>query len=75
MLEKFFEKGDEKVNDHLMQYLIDFHKDEIIDILIHINGFYVIKKSMNIRNKEKDRDSTPKYELEGGGIKSPRKKK
>lgn len=51
-LEKFFEKGDEKVNEHLIQYLIDFHKDEIIDILIHINGFYVIKKSMNIRNKE-----------------------
>ena len=51
-IEKFFEKGDEKVNEHLIKYLLDFHKDEIIDILIDINGFYVIKKSMNISNRE-----------------------
>ena len=30
---------------------------------------------LTINNKEKDRDSTPKYELEGGGIKSPGKKR
>ena len=51
-LEKFFEKGDEKVNEHLIKYLLEFHKDEIIDILIHINGYYVIKKAMNIKNRE-----------------------
>lgn len=51
VLEKLFEKGAENINEHLINYLLDFHSNEIINLLIHPNGYYVIKKIMNIKNK------------------------
>ena len=51
VLEKLFEKGDVKVNEHIINYLLNFHRDEIINIIIDPNGFYVIKKAMNIKDK------------------------
>jgi hypothetical protein len=51
VLEKLFEKGDVKVNEHIINYLLNFHRDKIINIIINPNGFYVIKKAMNIKDK------------------------
>ena len=34
-----------------MNYLLNFHSNEIIDILVHPNGFYIIRKGMFIKNK------------------------
>jgi hypothetical protein len=51
VLEKLFEKGAENINEHIINYLLDFHSNEIINLLIHPNGYYVIKKIMNIKNK------------------------
>ena len=51
-LEKIFEQGEEKIKEYLINYLIKFYLDEIIYILIHPNGFYVIKKAMYINNKD-----------------------
>ena len=51
VLEKLFEKGDVKVNEHIINYLLNFHRDKIINIIINQNGFYVIKKAMNIKDK------------------------
>ena len=51
-LEKLFEKGDEKIKEYLINYLLTFHMDEIINILINPNGFYIIKKAMYIKNKD-----------------------
>ena len=51
VLEKLFEKGDETYNEHIINYLIKFYWDEIINIIIHPNGYYVIKKAMKLKNK------------------------
>ena len=51
VLEKFFEKGDEKINEYILNYLLNFHSTEIVNIIIHPNGFYVIKKAMYIKNR------------------------
>ena len=51
-LEKLFEKGDEKIKEYLINYLLTFHCDDIINILINPNGFYIIKKAMYIKNED-----------------------
>ena len=51
VLEKLFEKGDEAFNEHIINHLLNFHWDEIIYIIIHPNGYYVIKKAMKLKNK------------------------
>ena len=51
VLEKFFEKGDEKINEYILNYLLNFYSNEIVNIIIHPNGFYVIKKAMYIKNR------------------------
>ena len=50
VLEKCFEKGDEKISEHFLNYLIDNHPDDIINISANQFGFYIIKKSFYIQN-------------------------
>ena len=52
LLEKLFEKGDGTYNEHIINNLIKFHIDEIINIIIHQNGYYVIKKAMKLKDKK-----------------------
>ena len=51
VLEKCFERGDPKISEHIIKYLFDNHLDSIIDLLANPFGFYVIKKSLKIRDK------------------------
>ena len=50
VLEKCFEKGDEKISEHFLNYLIVNHPNDIINISANQFGFYVIKKSFYIQN-------------------------
>ena len=50
VLEKCFEKGDEKISEHFLNYLLEKHSDDIINIASNQFGFYVIKKSLYIKN-------------------------
>ena len=50
VLEKCFEKGDEKISEHFMNYLLEKHSNDIIYITANQFGFYVIKKSFYIKN-------------------------
>ena len=51
VLEKCFERGDPEISEHIIKYLFDNHLDSIIDLLANPFGFYVIKKSLKIRDK------------------------
>ena len=51
VLEKIFERGEEKLKENLINHLLNFHSNKIIDILVNPNGFYVLKKGMYIKNK------------------------
>ena len=52
VLEKCFERGIEKISLHFIQYLLDNHSNDIIYIAANQFGFFVIKKSLNIKNNE-----------------------
>ena len=52
VIEKCFEKGDQQISEHLIKYLIDNHSNSLKDIIYNSYGFYVIKKSMYIKNKD-----------------------
>ena len=52
VLEKCFERGNEKISLHFIQYLLDNHSNDIIYITANQFGFFVIKKSLNIKNIE-----------------------
>ena len=51
VLEKIFERGEEELKENLINYLLNFHSNKTIDILVNPNGFYVLKKGMYIKNK------------------------
>ena len=51
VLEKCFERGDPEISEHIIKYLFDNHLDSIIDLLANPFGFYVIKKSLKIQDK------------------------
>ena len=52
ILEKCFEKGDEKISEHFLNYLLENHPNDIIYIAANQFGFFVIKKSFYIKNSE-----------------------
>ena len=52
IIEKCFERGDPKISCHLIKYLIDNHSNSLKEIIYNPYGFYVIKKSILIQNKE-----------------------
>ena len=52
VLEKCFERGNEKISLHFIQYLLDNHSNDIIFRTAYQFGFFVIKKSLNIKNIE-----------------------
>ena len=51
VIEKCFERGDKEISEHMINYLLDNYSNSIIDLLVNPYGFYVIKKSLNIKNK------------------------
>ena len=51
VIEKCFERGDPKISEHIIKNLFDNHIDSIIEILVNPFGFYVIKKSLKIKNE------------------------
>ena len=52
VLEKCFERGDEKISQHFLTYLLEKHSNEIIYIAANKYGFFVIKKSFFVNNVE-----------------------
>ena len=52
VIEKCFERGDPKISGHIIKNLFDNHIDSIIEILVNHFGFYVIKKSLKIQDKD-----------------------
>ena len=50
VIEKCFDEGKEKVNEHFLNYLLDYHSEEIIDIIFNSYGIYIIKKALNMKN-------------------------
>lgn len=52
IIEKCFEKGDQKISEHLIKYLLDNHSNSIIDIVANRYGFYVIKKIKYFSNNK-----------------------
>ena len=52
ILEKCFEKGDEKISEHFLNYLLENHSNDIIYIAANQFGFFIIKKSFYIKNSE-----------------------
>ena len=52
VIEKCFEKGDPKISEHLIKYILDNHSNCIRDIIFNPYGYYIIKKSMNIPSKK-----------------------
>ena len=52
VLEKCFERGDEKISQHFLTYLLENHSNDIIYIAANQYGFFVIKKSFFINNVE-----------------------
>ena len=51
VIEKFIEKGDKEIPEHILNYILINHPNSIIDILTNQFGFYIIKKSLNIPNQ------------------------
>ena len=51
VIEKCFEKGKQEISEHIIKFLLEFHLDSLIDILENPYGFFVIKKSLKINNK------------------------
>ena len=51
VIEKCFEKGDPKISEHIINCIIDNHSKNIPDIVYNPFGFFIIKKSMLIQNK------------------------
>ena len=52
VLEKCFERGDEKISQHFLTYLLEKHSNDIIYIAANQYGFFVIKKSFFVNNVE-----------------------
>ena len=52
VLEKCFERGDEKISQHFLTYLLENHSNDIIYIAANQYGFFVIKKSFFVNNVE-----------------------
>ena len=52
VLEKCFERGDEKISQHFLTYLLENHSNDIIYIATNQYGFFVIKKSFFVNNVE-----------------------
>ena len=50
VIEKCFENSEKEISEHILKYLLDNHFNSIINILVNPYGFYVIKKSMFIKN-------------------------
>jgi pumilio RNA-binding family len=58
VIEKCFEQGNEEISEHIINNLLEYHSNSIVNILMNPFGFYVIKKSMKINNnKLKDKIS------------------
>ena len=51
-IEKCFDQGDDKIREHIINFLLEKHSSDIIYISANQFGFYVIKKSFNIKNIE-----------------------
>ena len=51
VIEKCFEKGDPKISEHIINYIIDNHSKNIPDIVYNPFGFFIIKKSILIQNQ------------------------
>ena len=52
IIEKCFERGDLKISENILQYLLKNHSDSIIDIIKNPFGFYATKKIKYINNKQ-----------------------
>ena len=52
VIEKSLERGDQKINEHFIKYLLENHSNSIIDIVANRYGFYVIKKTKYLANKK-----------------------
>ena len=52
VIEKCLERGDQKINEHFIKYLLENHSNSIIDIVANRYGFYVIKKIKYLANKK-----------------------
>ena len=50
VLEKCFERGDERISEHFLNYLLEKHLNDIIYIASNQYGFFVIKKSLFVNN-------------------------
>ena len=51
-IEKCLDQGDDKIREHIINFLLEKHSSDIIYIAANQFGFYVIKKSFNIKNIE-----------------------
>ena len=54
-IEKCFENTDNCVREHILEYLINNYKDNIIEILLDQYGIYIILKALNINSMLKQR--------------------
>ena len=51
IIEKCIERGDQEISDHILKYILNNYPNSIMDIIINPYGFYIMKKSLNISNK------------------------
>ena len=52
VIEKCFERGDQKISEHFIKYLLENHSNSIIDIVSNPYGFYAIKKIKHLKNNK-----------------------
>ena len=57
IIEKCFERGDQKICKHILKNLLENHSDSIVDIVKNPFGFYIIKKIKYINNKQLIKDT------------------
>ena len=57
IIEKCFERGDQKICEHILKNLLENHSDSIVDIVKNPFGFFIIKKIKYINNKQLIKDT------------------
>ena len=52
VMEKCFEKAQQKISEHMIKYLVENHLNSLLDIVQNDFGFYIIKKALKIQNND-----------------------
>ena len=51
VIEKCFEKGDQQISEHIIKHLFEKNSDYLREIIYNPHGFYIVKKSMMVKNQ------------------------